>query len=142
MLVALSATVLSFSARIGGDSFTIYLNDKLMIEQHVSSDADVKNLVLNPGNARDVIKIHYNHCGKVGNSRSVALHDASANILKTWKFPDTSSPVMAFNVSEFSIWRDKRQKLYLVYSSDELPDGKRLASVMMSRRDDVSVINR
>src|SRR5687767_5064066 len=97
-LVALCATLFSFSAKIGGDSFTIYLNDKLMLQQYVTPDAGIKNFSLNIGNSDDILKIHYSHCGKVGSGRSISIQNDENKVLKTWNFSSNTSAVMTFKV--------------------------------------------
>jgi hypothetical protein len=138
VLVALCATLFSFTARIGVESFTIYLNDKLIIQQYLTRDATVKTFSLNPAHAGDILKINYSHCGKVGSNRSISLHDARENVLKTWRFADHSSAVMAIHVTDIPRTADS-QKVFLRYSSAELPDSKLLASVIIGEEDKVSL---
>src|SRR5262245_14355036 len=87
VLVAFGATMFSFSANPGGDSFTISLNNKTLIEQFVHRDKSVKNLSLNEASGDDVLKIHYSHCGKTGTTRAISL-EAGHKVLKSWSFID------------------------------------------------------
>ncbi|MEX2235113.1 MAG: hypothetical protein WD824_23320 [Cyclobacteriaceae bacterium] len=139
-LVAVCATLISFSAKIGGDSFTIYLNDKLMLQQDVTPDAGVRNFSLNVNNGDDVLKIHYSHCGKVGSGRSISIKNDDNKVLKTWNFSSNTSAVMTFKVRDIPAAANAgNQKLFLVYSSKELPEGKLLASVLVSNGNKASL---
>lgn len=133
-LVVLCATLFSFLPGPGGDSFTIYLNDKLMIREHVTPEASMKTLALNVSSANDVLKVHYNHCGKTGIKRSMAVRDGKKRVLKTWNFPDNTPPVMDLGVKELLVFRKDagHQGLQLVYSSREIPEGMVLAAVIIS----------
>ena len=59
----------------GGDSYRIYLNNKLILQQYVTRSLDLKNLPLSEANANDKLVIYYNHCGATGRSRSIAVKD-------------------------------------------------------------------
>lgn len=140
VLVALCAALFSFSDKIGTDSFTIYLNDKLMIKQYVTQEASVKSFSLNVNHGDDVLKIHYDHCGKIGSGRSISIQDDQKKVLKTWNFPGSDSPVMTFKVKDVpALPNTGAQKFYLVYSSKEIPRGKLLASVMVSHGNKASL---
>jgi hypothetical protein len=60
VLVLLCTTLFAFSERIGVDSFTIYLNDELMLQEYVTPGAKVKDLLLTgidaPSGGRPVIR--------------------------------------------------------------------------------------
>src|SRR5687768_15243057 len=90
--VAVCTILLAFSYRVGGDSVSICLNDKVLMLEHVMSESTVKNLSLRVGNVNDVLRIHYSHCGKTGMERSVSIQDGQNNVLKTWIFTDRPPP--------------------------------------------------
>ena len=56
----------SFDSAPGGDSFTIYLNDKLLVQQFVHLKEKTKTISVQQASANDVIRVHYSHCGKMG----------------------------------------------------------------------------
>jgi len=134
VLVALCATLFSFSEKIGSDSFTIYLNDKLMIQQFITPETNVKSITLDVSDANDVLKIHYSHCGQIGVNRSISIQDRKEKVLKTWQFPDSNFPGIGFKVNELLAAAKNIQDkdLRLVYSSRELPKGKVLAAIIVS----------
>ena len=88
-LLAATGMLFSFSPK-GGESFEIYLNGKLVIQQAVYVDKSVKSLQLTSTSVNDKLDIYYNHCGQTGKSRIVSIKDEKGNILKTWKFADAS----------------------------------------------------
>ena len=132
LLCAFSACLLSFSTTTGGDSYVIYLNDKLLVQQHVTPDADVKTLAFNMSDGSDVLKVRYSHCGQTGTKRSIAIRDAHKRELKVLRFSESASPVMHFKVNEIlALRKDAPARLELVYSSAEMPEGRTLAAVSL-----------
>lgn len=136
ILAVLSLMLFSFSNKIGGESFTIYLNDQLMIEQFVTRDATVKTLSLSENAGNDKLKVNYNHCGKIGKGRSITIKDAQNTELKTWQFPDVAEgkALMACHVKDILALQknNKTGGLKLFYTSKEIPDGKLLAAITVS----------
>ena len=134
LILTLSTAFLSFDERPGGENFVIYLNDKLVIQHYVGFDKDLKLLNLSNASASDIIKIHYNHCGKIGMRRKLTVTDAEKQKLKEWTFDnvqENSSPYMTLKVKDISSLSKDDQALTLKYSSQELPDGKLLVRVSL-----------
>lgn len=134
MAVFVSALLSSFDAPPGGDSYTIYLNDKLLVRQFVHLKEKTKTISLQEASANDVLKVHYSHCGKMGVARNLAIKDHQNRLVKAWKFEDSSdgdTGAMAVNASEVAkIQRSAGSKaMSLVYSSEQLPEGIVLASI-------------
>lgn len=124
----------------GADSYRIYLNNKLILQQYVSRSLDLRNLPLSEANANDKLVIYYNHCGATGRSRSIAVKDENGVVLKEWKFQD--APVkeggmnipagddgMTIPVKEILALQAKNQGLSLFYSSQQLPAGHMLTRI-------------
>lgn len=142
LLVVLCSALFAFSEGTGVDSFTIYLNEKLMLQQYATPEAKVKKLFLANGDANDVLRIHYNHCGKTGTKRSVALHDGEKEVIKTWHFADDSAPVMQVKLKEvLTALRTNAEErdITLVYSSVEIPKGKALVALVATGQKSASV---
>jgi len=133
-LLAVCATLFSFSAYRGGDTFSIFLNDKLIFEQHVAMKEGTKSFDLGKANYNDQLSIYYSHCGKPGKDRSISIRDANNKTLKEWHFGDASNvkSSMTCKVGEIlDLQKNKDGKLQLVYSSKELPAGQLLASIVV-----------
>ena len=124
----------------GADSYRIYLNNKLILQQYVTRSLDLKSLPLSEANANDKLVIYYNHCGATGRSRSIAVKDENGVVLKEWKFQD--APVkeggmnipagddgMTIPVKEILALQAKNHELSLYYSSQQLPAGHLLTRV-------------
>lgn len=131
--VFVCALLSAFDTPPGGDTFTIYLNDKLLVKQFVHMKEKTKTISLQEASANDVLKIHYSHCGKMGVARNLIIKDQQNKTVKAWKFEDSSDGdqgAMIVNASDIG----KIQKsaggrlLSLVYSSEQLPEGIVLAS--------------
>lgn len=137
-VLALLTTFFSFSANKGGEGFEIYLNSKLVLQQFGNQMNTVKNIQLDQRFSDDQLVIKYHHCGQVGKNRSIVIKDAGNNILKEWKFANTSAAslpssdvAMYCKVKDIlSLQKSNPGKLGLYYSSSELPKGRLLANIV------------
>ncbi len=133
-LVAISATLLSFSPKPGGEGFEISLNNKVLIQRYGSDINAVNSLQLNPAASNDQLIIKYHHCGRVGKNRVVTIKDGQNNVLKEFRYADVSTPVAAMSIPVKDILALKKgnaNTLKLYYSSTELPNGRLLASIVV-----------
>lgn len=132
LLIALCATIFSFStAKNGGDSFEIYLNGKLVLQQALYNNKEVKSLQLTQSSENDKVDIYYSHCGQTGKNRTITIKDGQNRLLKEWHFADaTGKNAMSFKLKDILSLQNKNDnRLNLYYSSKELPDGRLLASI-------------
>jgi hypothetical protein len=129
-----SLLLFSFSTGKGGDTFQIYLNGKMVMEQFVYMEKSVKSLQISSTSVNDKLEIYYSHCGHTGTDRSITVKDEKNNALKTWKFGNTKEKsAMTIMVKEIqAALKNKDSKISLVYTSKELPSGKSLAVVNLS----------
>ena len=131
-------TLFSYSPKMGGESFSIYINNSLVVEQFVSMKAAVKSIQLNKYAANDEISVRYNHCGRPGNERKIALKDNQGKTLKEWQFQNGQSVKdrMSFKIKEVLAFQPKSggNNLKLYYYSKELPAGKLLADIVHCKR--------
>ncbi|MCI0750606.1 MAG: hypothetical protein L0Y35_02095 [Flammeovirgaceae bacterium] len=126
--LAACATLFSFT-EIGGESYTISLNDKVLVKQHVWRDATIPSFTLDGSAANDQLTINYNECGQIGKKRTIALKDDSQVSLKEWRMGDGIAD-MKINVKEIIAVQNKsKNSLQLVYSSFEVSKGRVLASL-------------
>ncbi|HEY4285876.1 MAG TPA: hypothetical protein VGN00_02145 [Puia sp.] len=139
-MVLVGMTALMQPVLAGTDSYRIYLNNKLILQQYVTRTLDLKNLPLSEANANDKLVIYYNHCGATGRNRSIVVKDENGVVLKEWKFAD--APVkdggmnipagddgMTIPVKEILALQEKSHGLSLYYSSQQLPAGHLLTRV-------------
>ena len=124
----------SFTPKFGLDSYSIYLNDKLILKQWVNQPLDLRVLPLRSAQETDQLRIHYNHCtikNGAGTSRSVALQDEKGKVVKKWEFADaTGSDLTMTIVIKELLQLEKthaKQELSLVYTARELPKGEMLS---------------
>jgi len=131
VVLVLSTALFSFTGEGGGDTYAIYLNDKVVVKEHVMASAAVKNIALADSNVGDVLRIHYSHCGKTGIGRSMAIHGKNNQVVKKWRFDDNAQ--MQIDVTELlALPNSPDMNLKLVYTCKEIPEGKMLATVMIS----------
>jgi hypothetical protein len=130
MFTAFFLTVFAFTARAGGDTYRIYLNDKLVLKEFVIHPISLKNLPINKARADDKVIIYYSHCGTIGKGRSIAIKDAKGNTLKEWKFANAAGADkgMTIPVRELLQLEKNNSNLTLYYAAEELPKGLMLAS--------------
>ncbi len=139
-LVAIAATLLSFSTNFGGEGFEILVNGKAVLQKYGSDMEHVNTLQLSKASPNDKLTIRYHHCGRVGKNRLVTIKDSKDNTVKIWKFADVPNPVgdMSCTVKDLQqLQKSSNQVFKIYYSSTELPKGRQLASVILGSTDKV-----
>lgn len=129
-----SVTLFSFSLKPGGDHFEVYLNKKLVFQQVVSQPGSLKSLALDQRNVNDQVDVFYSHCGKIGSKRTITVKDGK-EVLKQWRFPDAAgNKFMSVGAKDILAFQTKNtdRKVNLYYSSEELPEGRLLASIVLN----------
>lgn len=89
-VVAILLVALCSFNKFGGDSYSIHLNEKLLLQHYVHSDKEAKPIVLSNADTDDQLSIRYSHCGKIGSDRVVTLRDSKDQVLKTIQYQDAS----------------------------------------------------
>jgi hypothetical protein len=134
MLVIISSMIFAVTAKAGVDSYSIYLNDKLLFKQSMDKPLTLQSLQLDKANPNDQLMIYYTQCNapnKIGSGRSIVVKDAEGNKIKEWKFEDVkgSNQAMTIPVKEL-IALQKRQgasSLVLFYNAERLEKEQKLA---------------
>ncbi len=142
LLAVFGSILFSFTKPMGGDSFEIYLNNKLVVQQVVVKMKEVKTISLDQSNYNGEIGIVYSHCGLSGKDRKIIIRDAQSKVLKQWSFANVSG---AGNNTMNCKTRDiidlqrnnNDSSLSLYYSSNELPAGKLLAQINVLKNSQV-----
>lgn len=135
--MTLCASLFSFS-RIGGEGFTIHLNNKLLLEHHFTSKSVTPSFSLDKNSANGELSIYYNECGQIGKQRSLTLKDDKGLVLKNWRFVNAEKEhtPMAIQVKDILALTQKTSTtLKLYYNSQRVSDGRLLANIIQS--DDV-----
>ena len=145
ILAAFTALLFSFSSKPGGDSFTIYQNDRLLLKQYVHTDASVKTISLLEDSGDDVLKMYYSHCGKIGTSRKISITGEGKKELVSWTYADSKGAeheAMICKVKDIAVLQKKIGKgsFSIVYYSTEIPKGIALAKI--AGREDALSVNR
>lgn len=132
LLVLVCISLFSFTSKFGGDSFEVWLNGKRILQQYVHVSKGVQTLHLAEASVNDRLDIYYSHCGQTGTNRLITVKDGQDRPLKVWKFTDATgkNAAMSFKLKDvLSLKKHKTDKLNLVYSSNELPGGRMLATI-------------
>ena len=135
ILLVLCLGLFSFSSKRGGDSFQIWLNGKMLLQQFVLVSKGVETIQLTSSSESDRLEIVYNHCGQTGTSRYITIKDENDKPLKVWEFADANgkNAGMSIKVKDIiSLKRKKDSKVNVFYSSRELPQGRELASLALT----------
>ena len=138
LALLLSVTLFSFLPKPGADHFEVYLNKKLIFQQYVGQQSSPKSLALDQRNLNDQVDVLYSHCGKIGSKRTITIKDGK-NVLKQWRFADvdgqkaSAGKLMSMSAKDILALQQKGadRKLNLYYSSEELPDARFLASIIL-----------
>lgn len=126
----------AFTAKAGGESFEIYLNNKLILRQAVSQSLTLQSLQLDKANKDDQLVIYYNHCGATGKDRSIAIKDEKGNIIKEWKFADATGSNKGMTIPVKELLQLEKNYAHtsfsLFYSAQQMPKGRTLSALQFS----------
>ena len=137
-LLVMTVLLTSFSSKKGGEGFEIYLNSKLILQQFGNQMNTIKSIQLDNRFPDGQLVIKYHHCGQVGKNRAITIRDEQNKILKEWKFANVSAAGLAISDAAMvckvkdilSLQKSNPGKLGLYYSSNELPKGRLLATIV------------
>ena len=135
VFTTLFVTLFSLSAIAGLDSYTIYLNNKLVLKQAVNEPLNLQDLQLDKANANNPFVIYYSECqapNKIGKGRRIAIKDDQGNIVKEWKFDDVSGTdkVRIIPMKELlELKKASKGKFMFVYVASQLLQGQKLTGL-------------
>ncbi len=138
-LLALIAIFLTgFISPLGGEGYQIYIDNKLVLEQFGNDRKQVKNLQLEPSQAKSELRVKFYHCGMAGNSRILELRTPGKQVLRQWQFANEEGKNFAITVAVKDIL-DLQKKagagtMHLFYASKEAPEGRFLAGLISSEK--------
>lgn len=146
--VALSGLLVSFVSTndFGGHSVQVYLDSKLVLDQHINYKAEAPKLTLNPTEKFNQMIVKYNECGRTVTGRKLTLKDTDNKVLKEWSFQGESTGFqgsMACKMSEILAVKPKADKtLKLYYSSTEFPEGQQVAYLYIGDNSTAKINNK
>ncbi|MDO1451635.1 hypothetical protein Q0590_35510 [Rhodocytophaga aerolata] len=137
-LITLCLTASNFTTKFGLDSYAIYLNDQLILQQMVNQPLNLRVLPLKDAKESDQLYIKYTHCtikGGAGTNRSISLQDEKGNTLKRWTFADASGSDLTMKIAVKELLEVEKnhanQELSLHYTARELPKGEMLSMLRL-----------
>lgn len=124
---------------VGGEHYSIYLNNNLMTQQVIAHQDNVPTLWLNQ-DLQGSLAIHYDHCGQLGKSRELSLLNEKNEEVKTWTFDDSlnSRDRMTLDAKSVAQLVKTKGSMQLVYTSKELPKGRVLAKIALDSQKQIS----
>ena len=132
VITTLFVTLFTVSATAGLDSYSIYLNNKLVLKQAVNQPLNLQGLQLDNAQANDQLVIYYSQCqapNKIGKDRRIAVKDEQGNTIKEWKFADVSGTDNGMRIPVKELLELKKRSkgnFTLVYAASQLPQGQTL----------------
>lgn len=132
--LTLCVTLFSFS-KIGGDHYTIHLNDKQILERFVYSKEAIPSFSLDQAAANGQLSVYYSECGKIGTARKLSVKDDKGNVLAGWQFENAvqEHTPMNFNVKDILALKQKgSNNVKLFYSSREVSKDRLLATIVLA----------
>jgi hypothetical protein len=134
LAIVLGLATMSFSPKLGLDGYEIYLNDKLILKQHVNQPLNLRTLQLDKAAPEDLLWIKYNHCtikSGSGSDRTIVLKDNQGHELKQWAFANNPSENKPMKISVAELRELEKthadHQISLYYKAKELPGGELLA---------------
>lgn len=131
LILALS----SFTVRLGGESYTIHLNNKLVAEHYLTSRAVTPSVALNQAEGNDKLSIYYNECGRIGKERKLTIKDDNDKVLKTWSFTNASgehTPMICKVKDILAVKQKGDNSVRLYYTSKEVASERFLATLVLT----------
>ncbi len=135
-LAIFSSMIFSVTANAGVDTYSIYLNKKLLFKQSIDKPLTLQSLQLDDAKPNDELIIYYNQCNapnKTASGRSIVIKDAIGKTIKVWKFDDVkgSNQAMIIPIKELIALQKKSatSSLFLVYNAVNPAKEQKLASL-------------
>lgn len=132
--LALCTILFSFSS-VGGEGFTIHLNNKLLVEHYFTSKADTPVLTLDRTSTNSELMIYYNECGQIGKHRNLTIQDDKGMVLKEWSYADANkehTPMHAKVKDIIALKQKTASTLNLYYSSEKVSKARLLATIKVT----------
>lgn len=136
LLISVLLTTTAFRTHFGLDSYSVYLNNKLILSQAVNQPLTLESLQLNKANASDKLVIYYSQCNadnKLGKGRSLVLRDNNGNLVKEWKFSDPRAGKTSMEIPVKDLLQMESSlaagQLSLFYTADGMAQAQKLVNL-------------
>lgn len=132
LLLPVACMLLSaFAMFPGGDRYEVFLDNELIIKEHVYGQRKDSPLPIDQ-HANATVTVSYSHCGVTGTSRTLSLRDESQRLIREWKFADVSPSIedpMTIQVKEMVAAASGKSNISLYYQSKEVVKAVKIAPV-------------
>lgn len=136
--ITLVVVLSSFTVRLGGESYTIHLNNKLVAEHYLTSKAVTPSITLYQSGSNDELSIYYNECGRIGTERKLTIKDDNNQVLKTWDFANASgehTPMICKVKDILELKQKGDNSVRLFYTSKEVTSERLIATLVLTNAD-------
>jgi hypothetical protein len=120
---------------IGGDSYTIHLGEKQLVQFYVHSKNPTPTFGFDQASVNEQISVYYSECGKIGKERKLTIKNEKDEVLAGWQFANTTGEHTPMNFKAKDILALKQKgvnKVKLYYSSQEVSSGRLLAVISLN----------
>lgn len=134
-LLLICAGILSFTTMPGGEGFEVFLNKKLILQRFGNQMGEAQTIRLPEGAPTDELVVKYYHCGHAGKNRIITVKNGENKTLREFRYANSANQTggMLCKVKDIiSLKKGNNSVLKLYYSSDEIPGGRLLASIVTS----------
>lgn len=135
LIVFSAASIFVVAAKYGVDSYSIYLNEKLLLQNALDKPLSLTSLKLTEANAADYLLVRYRECHAPASGpkgRAISLRNDQGKIVKEWKFKNDGENNGAMKIPVREVLDAQKQStetLVMFYSSDGLGRGQQLAAL-------------
>lgn len=133
--IAFCTILFAFSRPMGAHSVQVYLDDKLVIDQHLNFKGDAPKVNLDPREKYNQLIVKYDECGRTVTGRKITVKDADNKMLKAWYFKGSATGFaqpMEFQFKEImALKKNGNNTLKLYYSSNDFPEGQHVTSLVI-----------
>jgi hypothetical protein len=132
MFLMALATVLAAWRSPGGDSFELYVQDKLIVRYFYASKTPVPTVRLGQDAVRGTVALTFSHCGRTDTQRQITARDASGKVIKVWSFPNAGGKTGNRMTLTWDGIQKRNPTMSLYYQAQEFPDEALLAHIIFT----------
>jgi hypothetical protein len=133
MVITVAIALFAFD-RPGAHSLQVYLDDRLVLEQYVTSSFEAPQLRLDPAKGQKKLDVRYNECGRAVTGRALTIKDEAGKVLRVWEYDGSVGyrDGMTCEVKDLIALKQPGSNLLkLYYSSKEFSQGQHVANLVI-----------
>ena len=133
--IAICAILFAFTRPMGAHSVQVYLDQKLVVDQHLDFKDNAPKVKLAANEKYNQLIVKYDECGRTVTGRKITVKDENNKMLKAWYFKGSANGFgqpMEFQFKDImALNKNGNSTLKLYYSSNDFPEGQQVASLVI-----------